>query len=187
MKRAIVVLLLLAAAAAGCGGGDDDDDPPAERAARTCEPTESQAETVTAAAEDTPSRVRMAPGMELEANQRTLAAARIGEPLVVTGVVSGTDCAPLPGATVYAWQTNGDGRYGPTRGDRDRCCYLQAAVRTDEEGRYTLDTVMPKGYDGGPSHIHFQAGHPDAEGRVTELVFDAPTTRAEYDITLPHR
>jgi protocatechuate 3,4-dioxygenase beta subunit len=39
--------------------------------------------------------------------------ARIGQPLVVSGVVSGTDCAPLPGATVQAWQTNGNGRYGP--------------------------------------------------------------------------
>ena len=84
-------------------------------------------------------------------------------------------------------QTNGNGRYGPRIDGRDVCCYLQATVRTDEQGRYTLDTVYPRGYDGGPSHIHFAFGHPDAEGVVTELVFDAPTDEAEYDITLRPR
>jgi protocatechuate 3,4-dioxygenase beta subunit len=179
MRRAIVIALVLA----GCGGGAET----AQRAAKTCAPTEGQPETVTAAPADTPSRVRMRPGMELTANQRTLAASRVGEPLVVTGIVTGTDCKPLAGATVEAHQTNGNGRYGPVVGGRDRCCYLQATVRTDAEGRYTLDTVFPKGYDGGPSHIHFAAGHPDAEGLVTELVFAARTDRAEYDITLRPR
>jgi protocatechuate 3,4-dioxygenase beta subunit len=102
-------------------------------------------------------------------------------------VVRGTDCAPLAGATVTAHQTNGRGRYGPAGDGGDVCCYLQATVRTDADGRYTLDSVFPKGYDGGPSHIHFEAGHPDAAGLVTELVFDAPTDRAGYDITLRPR
>ena len=60
-------------------------------------------------------------------------------------------------------------------------------MRTDAQGRYALDTVFPKGYDGGPSHIHFATGHPDADGVVTELIFDAATARAEYDITLRPR
>jgi protocatechuate 3,4-dioxygenase beta subunit len=179
MRRAIVIALVLA----GCGGGNE----PAERAAKTCAPTEGHAETVVAAAPDTPSRVRMSPGMELKPTKRNLAAGRIGKPLVVTGVVAGTDCEPLEGATVQAHQTNGEGRYGPVTDGRDRCCYLQATARTDASGRYTLDTVYPKGYDGGPSHIHFSFGHPDAEGIVTELVFDAPTDKAEYDITLRPR
>jgi protocatechuate 3,4-dioxygenase beta subunit len=180
MKRAIVVTLVVAA---GCGG---DETKPVERAARTCGPTAGEVETVTAAPADTPSRVRLGPGMTLEPTPKTLAAARIGKPLVVTGVVSGSDCAPLAGATVTAWQTNGRGHYGPGQGG-DHCCYLTGTVRTDADGRYTFDTVMPKGYDGGPAHIHFEAGHPDAEGLVTELIFDAPTTRAEYDITLRPR
>ena len=50
--------------------------------------------------------------MELKATKRNLAAARVGEPLVVTGIVRGENCAPLPGATINAWQTNGEGRYG---------------------------------------------------------------------------
>ena len=50
--------------------------------------------------------------MELKATKRNLAAARVGEPLVVTGIVRGDYCAPLPGATINAWQTNGKGHYG---------------------------------------------------------------------------
>ena len=181
MRRAILIALLLA----GCGG---DEQPPApERAAKTCAPTEGEADTVAAAPAGTPSRVRPGPGMELTANRRTLAAAKIGSPLVVTGVIRGTDCAPLAGATVEMHQTNGNGRYGPRIDGRDVCCWLQATARTDATGRYTLDTVYPRGYDGGPSHIHFAFGHPDAEGIVTELVFDAPTDEAEYDITLRPR
>ena len=110
--------------------------------------------------------------MELKATRRNLAAARVGKPLVVTGIVRGEDCAPLPGATINVWQTNGKaatarhGRPGP-------CCYLAGTVRTGADGRYTLDTVMPRGYDGGPAHIHMHAGHPKAQGVTTELVFDA--------------
>ena len=181
MKRALVLAIVLA----GCGGGDSE--PPPERAAKTCAPTEGHPESLVSSPESTPSRVRPSPGMELKATKRNLAAGRIGRPLTVTGVVTATDCTPLAGATVQIHQTNGEGRYGPVVDGRDRCCYLQATVRTDAEGRYTLDTVMPKGYAGGPAHIHFAAGHPDATGVATELVLGAPTARAEYDITLRPR
>jgi protocatechuate 3,4-dioxygenase beta subunit len=181
MRRVILIALLLA----GCGGGDNP--APTERAAKTCAPTAGEPHNVAAAPAGTPSRVRPSPGMELKPTKRNLAAAKIGRPLVVTGVIRGTDCAPLAGATVEMHQTNGNGRYGPRIDGRDVCCWLQATLRTDATGRYTLDTVYPKGYDGGPSHIHFAFGHPDAEGIVTELLFDAPTGRAENDITLRPR
>jgi protocatechuate 3,4-dioxygenase beta subunit len=181
-----VVLLALAA---GCGGSSSDDRPARpdrERAVAkpACAPTAGESETVVPAGEATASRVRLGPGMELEATERTLAAARVGKPLVVTGLVRGDDCAPLAGATIHAWQTNGRGRYGPVVGGRDRCCYLSGTVRTGGDGRYTLDTVMPRGYAGGPAHIHMEVGHPDAEGIVTELMFDAPVRTSEFDIVL---
>jgi protocatechuate 3,4-dioxygenase beta subunit len=179
MKRALLIALVLA----GCGGAEKA----AERAAKTCAPTAGHAETVEPAPAGTPSRMKLGPGMELKATKRNLAAAAIGTPLVVTGVVTGTDCEPLSGATVYAWQTNGNGRYGPTRNGQDRCCFLTGTMRTDEDGRYAFVSVMPKGYDGGPAHIHFQTGHPDAQGVVTELVLDAPAAEIEYDIVLRDR
>ena len=174
--------MILLALAAGCGGSSPQPDPTAAK--RSCEPTTGAVESVVSSGTGTESRVRLGPGMELEATKRTLAAARVGTPLVVTGVVRGDDCAPLAGATINAWQTNGKGRYGPVVGGRDRCCYLTGTVRTGDDGRYTLDTVMPRGYGNGPAHIHMEAGHPDAQGVVTELVFDAPTKTADFDIVL---
>jgi protocatechuate 3,4-dioxygenase beta subunit len=177
VRRAAIVLVVLAA---GCGGSSE------QRAAtpKACVPTPGEGETVMSSGEGTASRVRLGPGMELKATKRTLAAARIGKPLVVTGLVRGDDCAPLAGATVHAWQTNGNGRYGPVVGGEDRCCYLAGTARTGEDGRYTFDTVMPRGYAGGPPHIHMEIGHPDAEGIVTELMFDAPVSSSEFDVVL---
>jgi protocatechuate 3,4-dioxygenase beta subunit len=180
VRRAAI--LLATVLAAGCGGSDERRDRAAAKP--TCAPTQGSAETVSLAAAGTPGRVTPGPGMGLKATKRTIAAAKRGKPLVVTGHVRGDDCAPLAGATIHAWQTNGQGRYGPIRGGRDVCCYLTATVRTGDDGRYRLDTVMPRGYEGGPAHIHMEAGHPDAEGIVTELVFDAPTDAFEFDITL---
>jgi protocatechuate 3,4-dioxygenase beta subunit len=163
--------------AAGCGGSKAT--PKA-----TCEPTEGAREALERVATAIDSRVRLGPGMELKATKRNLAAGRVGTPLVVSGVVRGEDCAPLAGATVHVWQTNRKGRYGPRRGGRDLCCYLQGAMLTGEDGRYAFDTVMPRGYQGGPAHIHMRAGHPDHAGVVTELVFEAPVERKAFDIVL---
>jgi hypothetical protein len=30
---------------------------------------------------------------------------------------------------------------------------------------------MPRGYDGGPAHIHMRAGHADARGLAAEVLF----------------
>jgi protocatechuate 3,4-dioxygenase beta subunit len=169
--------------AAGCGGSDERPDR-ATDTKRSCVPTPGEGETVMSSGDGTASRVRLGPGMELKATKRTLAAARVGKPLVVTGLVRGNDCAPLAGATIHAWQTNGKGRYGPVIGGHDRCCYLTGTARTGEDGRYTFDTVMPRGYAGGPAHIHMEIGHPDAVGIVTELVFDAPAETTDFDIVL---
>jgi hypothetical protein len=46
---------------------------------------------------------------------------------------------------------------------------------------------MPKGYDGGRAHIHFQAGHRDTQGVTSELTFDAPVAETTYDIRLRDR
>jgi protocatechuate 3,4-dioxygenase beta subunit len=52
---------------------------------------------------------------------------------------------------------------------------LQGEVRTDENGRYQLDTVRPGHYAGAqpppPAHIHVEVSHPDAGDLMTEIVF----------------
>jgi catechol 1,2-dioxygenase len=107
----------------------------------------------------------------------TVATSRKGTSLVVTGVVYAEDCrTPLAGATVDAWQTTADGRYGPggssTTGTG--CCYLQGEIRTDSLGRYAVDTVVPGRYAGSeppPRHIHLAVSHPRARSLTTELTF----------------
>jgi len=152
----------------------------------TASPTTTASPTATAAclptldengglAPDAPgvaSRVRLGPGRDVEITPSTVAISRKGQPLVVTGVVYAEDCrTPLAGASVYAWQTAADGRYGPSGAD---CCYLQGVALTDRSGRYTFDTVVPGRYLGGnppPRHIHLGVSHPRAQDLLTELMF----------------
>ena len=129
-------------------------------------------------AADAPSTAQLGPGGEVERTAETVAAGRGGERLVVEGTVYRADCrTPLAGATIAVWQTNANGEYGPGQGTAgERCCYLGAALRTDERGRYRIETVKPGHYKGEaqppPAHIHFEVQHPDATGVLTELLFE---------------
>jgi protocatechuate 3,4-dioxygenase beta subunit len=183
MRAAALVVIGVVALAAGCGGTEKR---PADAATpRSCAPTEGGPAEVTAADAGTPSRVRLRPGMELEATREHVAAARRGgEPLRVHGVVRAQDCSPVAGATLHAWQTNAAGDYGPG----DRCCYLSGTVRTDARGRYALDSVVPGTYGGTPRHIHMEVGHPRAAGLAPELILeDNAGPVVTFDIVLRRR
>jgi protocatechuate 3,4-dioxygenase beta subunit len=192
-------------APAAAGGG---------RGAAGCQPTRGEAAQGTGeVAADAPSVARLGPGVQVARTAETVAKGRGGRRLVVSGTVYRADCAtPLAGASIEVWQTNAEGEYGPGQGTGDeRCCYLAAALRTDERGRYQFETVKPGHYKGEPqpppAHIHFEVRHPDAEGLLTELLFegdpqlppdppgavtrpepvpgsDPPLLRARFDIVL---
>ena len=141
-----------------------------------CRSTPGADEGPPAAAADTPSRVRLGPGGDVEPTADAVAISRMGTPLLLTGVVYAEDCAtPLAGATVRAWQTTVDGRYGPAdSATPGRCCYLQGEIRTDAQGRYAFETVVPGRYaepDPPPRHIHLALSHPGARSLTTELRF----------------
>jgi protocatechuate 3,4-dioxygenase beta subunit len=185
---------------------------------RSCTVTPGEpAQGTTTVAAGTPSRTRLGPGMELQPTAEAIAAGRHGQRLLVSGNVYAADCrTPLAGASLHVWQTNADGEYGPGHGTEDlRCCYLQGTLRTDARGRYEFQTVMPGHYRGErtppPAHIHFEVGHPDARGLMTELLFsgdpsldpsrdaapvaqltrvagaDPPLLHARFDIVLPRK
>lgn len=146
-----------------------------------CEPTPGEAAqgTTREVAADAPSTARLGPGGDVERTAATVAAGwRGGTRLTVSGTVYGADCeTPLAGASIQVWQTNAAGEYGPGQGTGDeRCCYLGAGLRTDAQGRYRFETVRPGHYKGEaqppPAHIHFEVRHPDADGLLTELLFE---------------
>jgi protocatechuate 3,4-dioxygenase beta subunit len=146
----------------------------------TCAPTPGEAAqgTTREVAADAPSTARLGPGGDVERTAETVAAGRGGTRLTVSGTVYGADCrTPLAGASIQVWQTNAAGEYGPGQGTGGgQCCYLGAGLRTDAGGRYRFETVRPGHYKGEarppPAHIHFEVRHPDADGLLTELLFE---------------
>jgi protocatechuate 3,4-dioxygenase beta subunit len=164
------------AAGAGVAGAEQE-----------CAPTRGEAAQGTGeAAADAPSTARLGPGMEVPRTAATVAKGRSGQRLVVSGTVYRADCVtPLAGASIVVWQTNAEGEYGPGQGTGNSpCCYLAAALRTDRRGRYRLETVKPGHYKGEadppPAHIHFEVRHPEADGVLTELLFEGDPRLGPY-------
>ncbi len=102
-----------------------------------------------------------------------------GSRLVVTGVVRGTDCRPVPRALLDFWQADGSGHYDNT-GQR-----LRGHQLTDAEGRYRLETVMPGVYPGRTRHIHVKVQAPGQRVLTTQLYFPGEVMNARDGIFDP--
>jgi hydroxyquinol 1,2-dioxygenase len=108
-----------------------------------------------------------------------------GEKLYVSGVVRGLDGKPIAGAVLDVWQADEEGAYEAQLPGANE--YLRAIYRTDDQGRYGLWTIAPKGYaipmDGPvgqlieqteisyyrPSHFHAIVLAPGYQPLVTHL------------------
>jgi protocatechuate 3,4-dioxygenase beta subunit len=107
----------------------------------------------------------------------------LGERIVVSGRVVGSDGRPLPGQLVEIWQANAAGRYhhavdthdaplDPNFSGGGRCL-------TDDDGTYRFVTVKPGAYPWPnhpnawrPNHIHFSLfGRAFTERLVTQMYF----------------
>ena len=103
----------------------------------------------------------------------------VGEQLLLSGTVYGTDCIPLPGTKLDFWQADGNGVYDNS-GFR-----LRGHQFTDASGHYQLTTVVPGLYPGRTEHIHVkmqpkggkvlttQLFFPNVDGNQTDRLFDA--------------
>jgi protocatechuate 3,4-dioxygenase beta subunit len=99
----------------------------------------------------TPRRMRLAePGMA-------------GTPLVLTGRVLTSACAPVAGALLDFWQCDAEGQYD-NRGFRLRGHQLAGA-----DGRYRLETIAPGAYPGRTPHIHVRVQQPGGRLLTTQL------------------
>jgi protocatechuate 3,4-dioxygenase beta subunit len=88
-----------------------------------------------------------------------------GTPLVLTGRVLSTGCAPVARAMLDFWQADDAGEYDNT-GFR-----LRGHQYTDEEGRYQVETIVPGLYPGRTRHIHLVVQAPAGTALTTQLYF----------------
>jgi protocatechuate 3,4-dioxygenase beta subunit len=121
---------------------------------------------------------------ELDADlTRQHAGEPLGERIVVSGRVLGSDGRPLRGQLIEIWQANAGGRYrhavdthdaplDPNFSGAGRCL-------TDDDGWYRFTTVKPGAYPWGnhpnawrPNHIHFSLfGRAFTDRLVTQMYF----------------
>lgn len=90
-----------------------------------------------------------------------------GEWITVEGQVNGPDGAPVAGATVRLFATDAAGLYHPTLPGEERPRIFGTLV-SDEEGRFTFETVRPGPYPGtrNPRHVHVGVRSADGAMRL---------------------
>jgi protocatechuate 3,4-dioxygenase beta subunit len=98
-----------------------------------------------------------------------------GDALSLSGrILSTSDQAPIAGARIEIWQTDGDGEYYPD----DNGAYadyddgeidLRGTVISDEEGRYAVNTLVPGAYFPRPRHFHYRITADGYAPLVTQL------------------
>ncbi len=100
-----------------------------------------------------------------------------GTRLVISGYVLFPDCRTVPGAVLDVWQADAAGRYDDT-GWR-----LRGVLRSDEAGRYAIETIVPGGVDGAEPVVHIKASEA-VGGRVltTAVPVDQPVIR--FDVVI---
>ncbi len=98
----------------------------------------------------------------------------VGEPLSLAGFILDRACQPVPGALLEFWQADAAGVYdneGHT---------LRGHQFSDEEGRWTLQTIVPGLYPGRTRHVHVRAQAPNGPLLVTQLYFpEEPANAAD--------
>ncbi len=88
-----------------------------------------------------------------------------GMPLMLSGLVLGTDCRPVPRALLEFWQADAAGRYD-NEGYR-----LRGHLRADDRGRWRLQTILPGIYPGRTRHIHVRVRRERGPPLTTQLYF----------------
>jgi protocatechuate 3,4-dioxygenase beta subunit len=88
-----------------------------------------------------------------------------GAPLLVTGAVLSTDCRPIPGALIDFWHCDANGIYD------NEGYQLRGHQFAGDDGRYTLETILPGLYPGRTRHIHVKVQAPNQPVLTTQLYF----------------
>ncbi len=102
-----------------------------------------------------------------------------GPRITVTGYVLTTACAPVTGALLDFWHADASGVY-------DNVGYrCRGHQFTDDQGRYTLETVVPGLYPGRTRHFHVKVQRPNGPVLTTQLYFPDEPGNARDSIFRP--
>ena len=102
-----------------------------------------------------------------------------GRPLTITGYVLTTQCQPDAGALIDFWQCDDAGAY-------DNVGYrLRGHQFTDENGAYTLETIVPGLYPGRTRHLHVKVQAPGGRVLTTQQYFPNEPRNARDGIYRP--
>ncbi len=101
-----------------------------------------------------------------------------GEKLIVAGKVLKNDCkTPVANAVLDIWQADELGYY------QDE--WYRGKIKTNQNGEYTFETVVPKGYGEGtgyrPPHIHFKIFKDSTEIITSQMFFPEVKDREGFD------
>ena len=97
-----------------------------------------------------------------------------GQLLTVSGVVVDAAGTPIPGASLYVYQTDREGYYGVKPASDNRNPRLKLFLRSDAKGEWSFQTIKPGSYPGSriPAHIHFEVSAKGRAPRIFEIVFE---------------
>ena len=102
-----------------------------------------------------------------------------GEQLIITGKVMDMRCQPLKNAILDVWQANSTGDYD------NEGFTLRGKVKTNNDGTYLIDTIVPKEYATGditrPGHIHLKVGAPNQPILTTQLYFEGDPYLSDWE------
>jgi catechol 1,2-dioxygenase len=107
---------------------------------------------------DAPFRSKLAEGLK-------------GTSLTVSGRVLSPDGTPLRDAVVDVWHASAEGEYD----NQSSNFHLRGRIRTDKDGLYRYETLMPGQYDLGdakrPAHVHYKVAAEAHRALTTQLYF----------------
>lgn len=102
-----------------------------------------------------------------------------GAMMILSGAVLTTDCQPVARALVDFWHADDAGVY-------DNVGYrLRGHQFTDDQGRYTLETIVPGLYPGRTRHFHVKVQAPNQPILTTQLYFPGEASNARDGIYNP--
>jgi protocatechuate 3,4-dioxygenase beta subunit len=109
----------------------------------------------------------------------------VGRELTLEGRVLSMDCrSALAGASLDIWQADTEGRYDNDGTFDGKSMRLRGKVRVDEQGRFSVRTIVPGRYLNGkvyrPAHIHVKLSASGHAPLTTQLYFpDDPYNKVD--------